>query len=115
MVDGPAGRIVADSAASFAVSDGRGRRICFRRVSALDRLRLFKALGHDLAQNAPYLGMALLAVSVMAIDDVPVPPPVTENQLEILVQRLGDDGLGAIADALADEFCDATELATAGN
>jgi hypothetical protein len=107
--------MVADAAASFVISDDRGRQISFRRVSALDRLRLFKALGRDLAQNAPYLGMALLAVSVTAIDDIPVPPPVSEAQLETLVQRLGDDGLGAIADALADECCDATEISTSGN
>jgi hypothetical protein len=107
--------VIADAAASFIVCDDHGRRICFRRVSALDRLRLFKTLGHDLAQNAPYLGMALLAVSVTAIDDVPVPPPMTEGQLENLVQRLGDHGLGAIADTLADACSDATEISTAGN
>jgi hypothetical protein len=107
--------MIADAAASYVVSDDRGRQICFRRVSALDRLRLFKALGRDLAQNAPYLGMALLAVSVTAIDDVPVPPPVNEAQIETLVQRLGDDGLGAIADAWANECCDAAEISSAGN
>jgi hypothetical protein len=44
--------------------------------------------------------MALLACSVTAIDGVPVPPPVTEEQLESLVRRLGDAGISAAADAL---------------
>jgi hypothetical protein len=78
-------------------------------------LRLFKALGPELAQNAPYLGIALLAVAVTSIDDIPVPPAVTEGQLEALVFRLGDDGLSAIADAMAEEQCDELESTTAGN
>jgi hypothetical protein len=44
--------------------------------------------------------MAVLACSVLAIDDVPVPAPVTESQIETLVSRLSDDGLAAIAGAL---------------
>jgi hypothetical protein len=33
---------------------------------------------------------------------VPVPPPVTEGQVEALVARLGDDGLAAVGAALDD-------------
>ncbi len=114
-MDGPSSRIVAASMAPIAVCDGRGRQLCLRRVSALDRLRLFKALGPELAQNVPYLGIALLAVAVTAIDDVPVPPAVTEGQLEALVHRLGDDGLSAVADALVEEQCEDKEQTAAGN
>ena len=79
------------------VSDDLGRRLTVRRLTALDRLRLFKAIGAELAQNAPYFGMAALAASVIDIDGVPVPPPVTEAQLEGLVQRLGEEGIEAVA------------------
>ena len=71
-----------------------------RRIGALDKLRLFKAVGPSLAQNEPYLGMALLAFAVAAIDGVPVPSPVNEAQIESLVARLGDSGLAAIGDAM---------------
>jgi hypothetical protein len=47
--------------------------------------------------------MALLAASVAAIDDVPVPPPANEAQIEAMVSRLGDDGIAAIANALAPD------------
>ena len=53
-----------------------------------------------LAQNQPWLGMALIASSVAAIDDVPVPPPSNELQIEAMVGRLGDAGIAAVAQAL---------------
>ena len=46
------------------------------------------------------LGMAMLASSVTAIDDVPVPAPATEAQVEALISRLGDSGIAAAADGL---------------
>jgi hypothetical protein len=47
--------------------------------------------------------MATLAASVSAIDDIPVPPPTNEAQIEALVARLGDPGIAAIAEAIAPE------------
>jgi hypothetical protein len=47
--------------------------------------------------------MAGLAISVLEIDGVPVPPPNTESQIESVIDRLGDDGLAAIADLLAED------------
>ena len=82
------------------VTDGHGRRLNLRRLTALDRLRLFKAAGPMLSQNDRWLGMAMLAVSVSAIDDIPIPQPGTEQQIEALVHRLGDSGIAAVATAL---------------
>jgi len=82
------------------VLDSGGRVLTLRRLTALDRLRLYKAIGAVLAENAPYLGMALLAISVMAIDGVPIPLPGSEGQLEGILQRLGDAGIEAVAAAL---------------
>jgi len=96
----PSAQIIAAAAASLSAQDCDGREITLRRMTALDRLRLFKAIGPVLAQNNPYLGMAMLAASVSAIDGVPVPPPVTEAQIEALVGKLGDRGLAAVAAAM---------------
>ena len=97
------------------VRDSEGRVLTLRRLTALDRLRLYKAIGAVLAENAPYLGMALLAISVTAIDGVPVPLPGSEGQLEGILQRLGDTGIEAVAAAL--EANDAAPLSEtdAGN
>lgn len=99
----PSGRLIAAAAREIPATDADGRVLAIRRMDALDRLRLFKALGAELSLNTPYLGMALLAASVTTIDGVPVPPPVTEEQLEALVRRLGDTGLAAAAEALDAE------------
>ncbi len=114
----PSATIIAAAAAAQSVTDADGRVLLLRRLSALDKLRLFKAAGPVLAQNQPWLGMAMLACSVAAIDDVPVPPPVNEQQIEALVSRLGDSGIAAAATALGGEPAQppASELvASAGN
>lgn len=98
----PSARIVAEAAAASRVTDGAGRVLDVRRPGALDRLRLFKALGPGLAQNDRYVGYAMLAMCVSAIDDTPVPQPANESQVEALIQRLGDDGMVAVGRELAE-------------
>jgi len=113
-MEAPSARLVAAAHAAPTVTDSEGRRLHLRRLNALDKLRLFKAAGPALAQNDPWLGMAVLACSVTAIDDVPVPMPGTEPQIEAMVARLGDAGIEAIAAALTPE--DAPDLQdAAGN
>jgi hypothetical protein len=111
----PAARLIAAAQEAPAATDSRGRTLTLRHLSALDKLRLFKAAGPTLAQNGPWMGVALLAASVAAIDDVPVPAPVTEAQIEALVGRLGEEGLAAVADALAVPVSADEVAATAGN
>ncbi len=108
--DTPSARLVAAAQRGPLISDARGRELALRRLTALDKLRLFKAAGPSLAQNEAWLGMAALACSVAAIDGVPVPPPATEWQIESLVGRLGDDGLSAVSAALDDEAIRDEEL-----
>ncbi|MDR3532817.1 MAG: hypothetical protein P4L90_19965 [Rhodopila sp.] len=99
----PSQSIVQEAAKSYTAIDAKGRRLSLRRLTALDTLRLFKAAGPVLAQNEPWLSMAGLAFSVLEIDGVPVPSPATEPQIESLIDRLGDEGLAAIADTFKDE------------
>lgn len=97
----PSETIVAASLAPRTVTDGEGRRLALRRMTVLDKLRLFKAAGPALSQNGPWLAVAYLACSVTAIDDIPVPMPATEQQIESLVARLGDTGVAAVGAAIA--------------
>src|SRR5271165_924281 len=94
-----------------------GVQLTLRRLNALDKLRLFKAAGSVLAQNQPWLGMAILACSVAEIDSVPVPPPTNEQQIESMVGRLGDLGIAAVAEALYEhlEAAQPDAIVTAGN
>lgn len=98
----PSATVTRSRATEWSVVDSLGRRLSLRSLNALDKLRLFKAAGPELAQNPPWLGMAMLASSVVALDDIPVPPPSNEQQIESLVARLGDAGLSAVSDALED-------------
>ncbi len=109
--------IVAAAAAELIATTSDGRRLTLRRLNALDKLRLFKAAGSALSHNEPWLGMALLASSVVAIDDVPVPVPTTEHQIEAMVGRLGDAGVVAVAAALRPDLAQqpAELVASAGN
>jgi hypothetical protein len=86
-----------------------------RRLTALDTLRLFKAAGPVLAQNEPWLSMAALAFSILEIDGVPIPPPATEPQIESLIDKLGDEGLTAIANAIKEESVESDVRADVGN
>ena len=90
--------------AMLSATDADGRVIGLRKLAALDRLRLFKALGPALVDNAAYFGVAFLAASVCELDGVPVPFPANEAQLEGIVARLGDVGLDAVSARLETEL-----------
>lgn len=79
------------------IEDAHGRTLSLRRLTMLDRLRLFKALGPDLAMNDAYLGVASLAASITAIDSMPLPFPESEAAVENAVERLGEEGIEAAA------------------
>lgn len=98
----PSQRVVMEASREFDVTDTLGRVLRVRRPGALDRLRLFKAVGPALASNERYVGYAMLAMCVSGIDGVPQPAPANEGQLEGLVQRLGDAGMIAIGQGLAN-------------
>ena len=98
----PSQRIVFEAARETDVTDSSGRVLRIRRPGALDRLRLFKAVGPGLASNERYVGYAMLAMCVTSIDGIPQPAPTNEGQLEALVQRLGDAGMVAIGQELAN-------------
>jgi hypothetical protein len=99
----PSQTIVQEATRTFTTIDTKGRRLSLRRLTALDTLRLFKAAGPVLAQNEPWLSMAGLAFSLLEMDGVPVPAPATEAQIEGLIDRLGDEGLAAIANTIKEQ------------
>lgn len=83
------------------IKDSLGRTLSVRALSALDKFRLYKALGPDGAQNPPYLGTAMLARHVISIDGEALTPPLTERLVESMVDLVGDEGTAAVAEFLA--------------
>ncbi len=111
----PTQSYVAAAQDIFDITDATGRTLTIRRPTTLDRLRLFKAVGGALSANERYLGLAMLAFSVVAIDSVPVPQPTNEHQIECAVERLGNEAIDAIAASLEPEDTEGLATAAAGN
>ncbi len=80
--------------------DARGRVIEVARLNALKYYRLTKAMGAS-ASNTAAMELAAIACSVKAINGEAVEFPVTESQVEFLIQRLDFDGISAAGAALA--------------
>ena len=86
------------------ISDPTGRIFKIKLLNSLDRLRLLKAAGPELAHNEAWLNVAALAVSVSEINGIPRVVPSNERQIEAAVLELGDIGLQTIASALDSEL-----------
>jgi hypothetical protein len=115
MMTTPSEKIIMAASAVIETTDRNGRQIKVRRLAALDRLRLFKALGSTLVENSAYFTTAYLAAATVEIDSVPIPWPSNELQIEAIVARLGDGGLDAVSDILAAAAATVIEATTAGN
>jgi hypothetical protein len=85
-------------------TDARGRRIGVVKPSALARYRLLKMLGAENAGNQHVLGYAMLAACVRELDGQQVFAPNSEREIEALIDRLGDEGLAAIGECMAEKF-----------
>jgi len=108
----PTQSFVAAAQRTWDVTDSLNRILTIHQITALDRLRLFKAVPPYLAYNDHYLGQACLTFAVTAIDGIPVPQPTNEAQIEAATARLGNEGIFAIGAALKTEE---PAAATAGN
>jgi len=102
--DTPSEAIVKAGTASTIAKDARGRSIHIRKLSVVDRMKMYEALGSDLVDNEKYFGTAVLAFLVTDIDDDPIVKPTSKKQLEILLGTLDDDGLDAIASKVSEIY-----------
>jgi hypothetical protein len=96
------------------VTDKAGRKIQLRHMGVLEQLRLYKALGPSLSVNDPYFDLAFIAASVSMIDDVPVPFPTSEANVEAVLERLGTGGVVAV-DGFLPSASTAEMVTEAGN
>jgi hypothetical protein len=93
----PVVRMIDDRTAS--VRDSKGRLLTIKRLSVIEKMRFAKALGEHNGNDA-YSNFGVVAASVREIDGSPVVFPMTNLQLEALVQRLDDPGMEAALIAL---------------
>ena len=96
----PTQQMTEDANRSHVVVDSKGRRITLQKPGLLAQFRIVKIVGGETASNRVYMSMILPVTFVTAIDDVPVPPPSNQAQLDALIQRLDEHGLTACVDGL---------------
>jgi hypothetical protein len=95
VVAAPASRVTVIDERHASVVDSRGRTIKVKKLSALDRVKLFRALGATDSENRMLGSYASTAASVVELEGVPVPFPSTSLQLDALIGRLDEHGLEA--------------------
>lgn len=95
----PASVTVIDDRNALVV-DSRGRSIKIKKLSALDRMNLFKAVGAEESENRLFMSYANAAAAVTELDGARVSFPMNQIQLSALVARLDEDGLEAVVNGL---------------
>ena len=103
----PTQQVVADANRIVEVVDARGRKIGVRRMNMSVRRRVFKALPPDLAENARYLGLVMVAACVTTINGENADALAAGGNVLVfdnLIDRLDDDGFEAVGNAIADNF-----------
>ena len=84
---------------SEVLSDAKGRKLTLRKLNVRDQARMLRAIGSRdprQAENQPYVQMVECACMVAELDGVPVPMPVKEDQIDALLDRLGDEGMAVL-------------------
>lgn len=84
-----------------STTDSRGRKIEIKRPNARERYRLIRMLGAQGAQNQEQFAYAVFAASTRSLDGDPIMFPQSEMELEVIIDRLGDEGLQAVTDQFA--------------
>lgn len=81
----------------IVLTDAKGRKLMLRPLNVMAQVRLLRAIGPEQSQNAPYVNIVQAAAGVSEIDGVPMPFPTNERMIDAAIERIGDDGLMAVA------------------
>lgn len=99
----PSEEVIAKAIAEVSITDARGRTITLKKPGVLAQYRLVEALG-DTAKNEVYTAMVLPLIYVAGIDGEPVFQPTGKREIEALIQRLDEDGVEAVSEAVMKNF-----------
>lgn len=85
-------------------TDHKGRKIRIRRLDPRDNMRLAKLVGPDCVKNEEYMIYARAAYVVSGIDGEPEGPLMSVTELEMMADRLGDEGIVKVIETYAESF-----------
>jgi hypothetical protein len=99
---------------THTVTDAKGRTIILGKPGVLAQYRLVKMLPPETAMNQAYVMMLLPMLYVKSIAGEDVLPPQTERQIEALIQRLDEEGVGAVMAAVTERWGNSDPEAASG-
>ncbi|MBX9901252.1 MAG: hypothetical protein K2Y28_10780 [Burkholderiaceae bacterium] len=71
-------------------------RIGLKKPNVLRQYQIVEALGAEAAKNEVFMGMVMPLLWVVSIDDDDQPYIASRRELDSLIMRLGDEGVGAV-------------------
>lgn len=92
----PSSDLVRQALKEETLTDEKGRKIKVRKPGVLAQYRLVEAVGAEAAANQTYMQMINPLIYVAEIDGDPVHLPANKREVEVLIQRLDDEGLTAV-------------------
>ena len=92
----PSQRIIAEASAPIVLTDALGRKLTVRKLTALDQLKLYRAIGAEHSANQPVFYMSSAAAAVSHIEGLYLPFPKNEAAIDDRIKRLGDEGMAAV-------------------
>jgi hypothetical protein len=95
----PTEEVIAKAKGEASVVDSKGRVIKIKKPGVLAQYRLIEVLGQT-ASNATYMNMVMPLIYVAEIDGEVVFMPKTKREIEALIQRLDEEGINAVMDAV---------------
>lgn len=96
MIETPTQTIVAAANRSTVLPSSIGD-VTVRKLSPVEQLRFKKVIG-KFYDNLGYQGDAMMAASVRQIGEFPMPFPVNEAGVEMILEKLGEEGWEAVLD-----------------
>jgi len=101
-VQTPTDQVLASTSTEITVTDAKGRAIGLKKPGVLAQYRLVEMVGES-AKNEVYMGMILPLIYVTTIDGDPVCLG-KKSELEALIQRLEEAGIGAVMAGVQEHF-----------
>jgi uncharacterized protein YbjT (DUF2867 family) len=94
---------VKKAAEAVTIDTPNGLTVTLKKPGVLSQFRLVKILG-EAAKNQVYVSMVIPITFVAAIDGKPVNYPNTEREIEATIQRLDEEGVTAVMNAVMEHF-----------
>ena len=99
--DTPTEAVVRQQQNSTTLRSAEGNEFVIRKLSPIQKMKLFAVLGPELTNNSHYLGYAVIAVCIMSINGEPLPFPSSRRDLEALIGRISEAEFELVGEAVA--------------